>query len=123
LSYTEFEVSAHALEKTALSPDDVITVSFDLENVGDMKGSEVVQLYVHEHNDSKYTPIKILKAFERVFLEAAEKQRVTLKVPVTELATYSLEEKAFVTNPGTYEIMVGNSSDNFYFREEIRVSD
>ena len=119
LSYTEFEVSGHALEKTELSPDDVITVSFDLENVGDVKGSEVVQLYVHEHKDSKYTPIKVLKDFERVFLESGGKQRLMLKVPVKDLATYSMEEKAFVTNAGTYDIMVGNSSDHFYFRDEI----
>ena len=56
-----------------------------------------------------------MKAFERVFLEAGEKQRVTLKVPVKDLATYNLEQKAFVTSAGAYDIMVGNSSDNFYF--------
>ena len=98
-------------------------VSFDLENTGSMDGSEVVQLYIHEQKESKYTPIKVLKAFERIYLEAGEKQRVTLNVPVKDLATYSLEEKEFVTSTGTYDIMVGNSSDNFYFREEIKVTD
>ena len=122
LSYTEFEVSNQAIKKTELSEEDLIEVSFDIQNVGDMKGSEVVQLYVHEHSDSKYTAIKVLKAFERVFLEEGEKQRVSLKVPVRDLATYSLEEKAFVTNPGTYDIMVGNSSQSFYFQNEIIIN-
>ena len=40
-----------------------------------------------------------------------------------DLATYSLEEKDFVTRAGTYDIMVGNSSEFFYFREEIKVTD
>ena len=62
-----------------------------------------------------------MKAFERIFLDAGEKQRVTLKVPMKDLATYSLEEKAFVTNAGTYDIMVGNSSENFYFQDEVTI--
>jgi beta-glucosidase len=121
LSYTQFEITNQSFEKNVLSKDDVIEVSFDVQNVGEREGSEVVQLYVHEHKDSKYTAIKILKAFERVFLNAGEKQQVTLSVPVEDLATYSLEEKAFVTNAGTYDIMIGNSSDSFYFQEEINI--
>jgi len=119
LSYTRFEVSNESIEKKTLSGDDIIRVSFDLENRGGMKGSEVVQLYVHEQTESKYTPVRVLKAFERIELDAKEKRRVTLSVPLVELATYNLGEKAFVTSKGTYDLMVGNSSDHFYFRDEI----
>lgn len=119
LSYTRFEVSNENIEKKTLSGNDIIRVSFDVENTGGMKGSEVVQLYVHEQKESKYTPIRALKAFERIELDAKEKRRVNLSVPLAELATYSLEKKAYVTSTGTYDLMVGNSSDHFFFQDEI----
>jgi beta-glucosidase len=123
LSYTRFNVSNENIEKKNLSDDDSLKVSFDLENVGDRKGSEVVQLYIREPKASKYSPNKALKAFKRIELDAKEKRRVTLSVPVKELATYSLTEKEFVTNKGTYTMMVGNSSEHFFFRDEIVIND
>ena len=113
LSYTDFEVSNELLSKQQLSKDGVIEISFDIKNIGSKQGSEVVQLYIRKNDEAQDNPIKILKAFERVFLDEGEKQRITLSVPVKELARYNTELNKFIVGSGSYELMVGNSSTIF----------
>ena len=123
LSYTDFEVSNESLSKRELSKDGVIEISFDIKNIGSMQGSEVVQLYIRKNDEAQDNPIKILKAFERVFLDKGEKQRITLSVPVNELSRYNPELGKFIVDSGSYELMVGNSSTNFYFKQGLEISE
>ena len=55
------------------------------------------------------TPVKELKAFQRVDLTAGEKKTVLLEVPYEQLAlvNHNLET---VVEPGEFEVMVGSSS-------------
>tara|TARA_B110000438_G_scaffold290745_1_gene326868 strand:+ start:1266 stop:3878 length:2613 start_codon:yes stop_codon:yes gene_type:complete len=121
LSYTDFEVSNESLLKQQLSKDEVIEISFDLKNMGSMQGSEVVQLYIRKNDEARDNPVKILKAFERVFLAEGEKQRITLSFPIKELARYDLEFDKFTVVNGSYDFMVGNSSTNFYFKKTLEI--
>ena len=107
--------------KQQLSKDKVIEISFDLKNMGSMQGSEVVQLYIRKNNEVLGNPIKILKAFERVFLAEGEKQRITLSFPIKELARYDAEFGEFTVDNGSYDFMVGNSSTNFFFQKNLEI--
>jgi beta-glucosidase len=89
--------------------------------MGSMQGSEVVQLYTRKNDEARDNPIKILKAFERVFLAEGEKQRITLSFPIKELARYDLEFDKFTVVNGSYDFMVGNSSTNFYFKKTLEI--
>lgn len=123
LSYTDFKASDFSLSEENDRSGDHVSVSLNVENTGGMAGSEVLQLYVHSRKDTKYTPIKQLKAFKKIFLKAGEQKRVTLSFPVDDLATYHMEEASWVVESGTYDIMVGNSSDNFFYQDEIVISE
>ena len=122
LSYTDFDVSNELLSTQQLSKDGVIEISFDIKNIGSMQVSEQVQLYIRKNDEAQYNHIKILKAFERVFLDEGEKQRITLSVPVKELSRYNPELGKFIVGRGSYELMVGNSSTNFYFKRGLEIS-
>ena len=52
----------------------------------------------------------MLRAFRRVVLDAREKKRVSIELPVTELAHYDAGSKRNVVDPGRYELMLGSSS-------------
>ena len=109
LSYTTFAYSGVALDKDAYSVDDTISVSFTLSNLGDVDGTEVVQVYVRDLVGSVTRPIKELKAFQRVTLQAGERRVVRLDIPVAELAFWGLDGVKKV-EPGDFQLWVSGDS-------------
>ena len=108
LSYVDFEYGALSCK----TKKDKIQVSFDLKNLGNMEADEVVQLYVRRIDSKVERPLKELEAFDRVALKAGETRKVTLEVPVSELAHWDMETNGWVVEPGKIEILVGSSSDD-----------
>jgi beta-glucosidase len=109
LSYTSFVIANLRLSQTRCSKDDVIQVSVDVTNTGEMDGAEVVQLYVNDVVSSVVTPVKQLKGFEKVFLKKGETRTVEFKLSTAELYIVTPDER-YVVEPGEFAIMVGSSS-------------
>jgi len=115
LSYTCFEYrdlqitpqTVHFLEK--------VLVSFKVKNVGNRDGEEAVQLYLHDPVASLTRPVKELKGFVRLKLRAGEERTVQFVLFPEQLAFYD-EYLRLVVEPGTFEVMIGASS------EDIRLS-
>lgn len=109
LSYTTFEYSNFSLSSSAMSMDETIEVSVDVTNSGDMDGEEVVQLYIRDHFASAMRPVKELRGFEKVLIEAGETKTITFSVNWETLAFYAADE-TFKAEPGMFSIMVGSNS-------------
>jgi beta-glucosidase len=88
----------------------LLEVSGDVENVGRRTGDEVVQLYLRQTAASVTRPVKELKGFERITLEPAEKRRVRFIVTHEHLGFHNRQLR-FVVEPGTFQVMVGTSSE------------
>jgi beta-glucosidase len=110
LSYTTFEYGEINLESNEITVDDDVVVSVNIENNGDMAGEEVVQLYVKSNLPQKGRPIKELKGFERISLQAGESKEVTFILTSDELSFWDVENDDYKVFPGEYEILVGSSS-------------
>ena len=108
LSYVDFEYG----DLTCRQKKDMIQVSFDLTNLGDMEADEVAQLYVKRIDSKVERPEKELEAFDRISLKAGETRKVTLEFPVSELAHWDMETNGWVLEPGKIEILVGSASDD-----------
>ena len=108
LSYVDFEYGALSCRQRK----DMIEVSFDLKNLGDMDADEVAQLYVRRIDSKVERPLKELEAFDRVALKAGETKNVTLSFPVSELSHWDNDTNQWVLEPGKIEILVGSSSDD-----------
>ena len=107
LSYTTFEYSNALLKNDA----EVFTVTVDVKNTGKISGKEVVQLYVSAPASSLDKPMQELKAFAKTKeLKPGASQTITLTVPVADLASYDESKSAWVTDSGTYKLMVAASS-------------
>ncbi|MFL5317211.1 MAG: glycoside hydrolase family 3 N-terminal domain-containing protein [Microvirga sp.] len=106
LSYTRFGFSDLTVATPRLSASDTLEVRVRLANTGARAGAEVVQLYVRDVVASRSRPVRELKAFEKVFLEAGQSREVRLEVPVRELG-FHLEDGTYVVEPGRFEIFVG----------------
>jgi beta-glucosidase len=113
LSYTTFRYSG--LKVTGGR------VNLDVENTGSRAGDEVVQLYVHAMNPSVKRPIKELRGFQRIALAPKQKKSVSFALPPGDLAFYDVKTKKFVVEPGTYDIMVGSSSDDIRLKDKLQV--
>ena len=108
LSYVDFEYGKLSCRQRK----DMIEVSFDLKNLGDMEADEVVQLYVKRLDSKVERPLKELEAFDRITLQGGETKSVTLSFPVSELAHWDMETNGWVLEHGKIEILVGSSSDD-----------
>ena len=81
-----------------------------VSNTGAVPASEVVQAYVGFANSEVDRPVKLLRAFDKVRLEAGASTVVNLSIPISDLAYYNPERKEWVVEAMEYELFVGNSS-------------
>jgi beta-glucosidase len=108
LSYTQFELSQLHVNASS-SPGNAVQVSLEVKNTGSRAGAEVVQLYVRDEVASVTRPVKELKGFQKVYLEAGESRRLQFRLGSRELGCYDAKMN-FAVEPGTFEVTVGQSS-------------
>jgi beta-glucosidase len=109
LSYTSFNYSDIALDKTEMTGSDSLHVSIEVSNTGSRDGSEVVQLYIRDLVGSVTRPIKELKAFNKVMLKAGEKKTITFTLSTKDLSFYK-GDLSFGYEPGKFHVFVGGNS-------------
>ncbi|MCS7192084.1 MAG: glycoside hydrolase family 3 C-terminal domain-containing protein [Armatimonadetes bacterium] len=120
LSYTKFEYSDLMITPEKISPAGKVTISLKVKNVGNREGDEVVQLYVRDVVASRVRPVKELKGFKRITLKPNEAKRVTFFLSADQLAFYDRAMR-FVVEPGSFEVMVGSSSEDIRLKGNFEV--
>jgi len=120
LSYTKFSMDNFSVSKNNYALNDSIEVKLNIVNNGDVFGKEVVQVYVRDMVSSVVTPVKALKAFQKVGLNPSQSKQITLKIPVEELSLYNKNYERLV-EPGAFEIQIGNASDHILWKKIINV--
>lgn len=109
LSYTTFSYKEPAIANARLAPGDTLDVAVTVTNMGARPGKEVVQLYMRDPVASRSRPLRQLKAFEKISLDAGESRQVRLRVPVEELG-FHLDDGTYVVEAGDIEVFVGGNS-------------
>ncbi len=115
LSYTSFEYSDLSVKQKEVNSDESVDISLTIENVGNVAGEEIVQLYIHDEVASIPRPIKELKGYQRMMMEPGETKKITFHLPVDQLAFYDMDLDLII-EAGTIKVMLGSSS------EDIRLS-
>ncbi len=111
LSYTTFRLSNLRLENPTIHKDEKTKVLIDVTNTGNHAGSEVVQMYIHDLFSTVTRPVKELRGFKKVWLAPNESKTVVLDILPEHLA-FTTISKEHMVEPGDFEIMVGNSSQD-----------
>ncbi len=122
LSYTSFEYSDLKLDKTSMSEEETLTVTFTVKNTGDVAGAEIAQLYVADKESTIYRPVKELKAFKKVFLEAGEEKEITLTLEKRAFAFFNVLVNDWCVESGAFEILVGASSADIRLNATVNVT-
>ncbi len=110
LSYTSFAYSG--LQVTHAS-DDGLLVEVTVRNTGHVDSDEVPQVYLGAPSDAPagvHFPVRILAAFDRVWVPAGQSRTVALHVAPRQLQYWSTAEGKWVTAVGQRTVSVGASS-------------
>lgn len=109
LTYTEFEYSNIELSSRTLRRGGKITASVKVKNIGKRAGTETVQLYIRDNFASRVRPVKELKGFKKVELDAGESATVDFDMTEETLAFYGAQ--GFAAEAGDFTVFIGGSSD------------
>ena len=114
LSYTTFAYSNFRISRSAITPNDVVTVSVDVTNTGDCAGDEVVQVYVATPDSpaALERPAKRLKGFRRVTIPRGQTRTVRIDIKCSDLWFWDMEADRMTYDPGRYVFEIGSSSQD-----------
>lgn len=113
LSYTPFTYSDLKVNEKG--------IKVTIENTGEVDGKEIIQMYISLPNSHVIRPIKELKGFAKVDLKAHEKKEVSILFDDKTFRFFSLETGKWEIEKGTYQILVGASSQDIRLTQELEV--
>jgi beta-glucosidase len=105
LSYSKFEYSNLKLSATNLRASDSLSVDADIKDIGPSEGDEVAELYL-SFPKSPYAPIRALRGFMRLHLNAGERQHVHFTLNSRDLSEVNAGGDRVVAS-GAYHISLG----------------
>jgi beta-glucosidase len=122
LSYTNFKYSKLTTDKTNINEKETFKISFNVKNIGDYDGDEVVQVYIKDLKSKLKMPIKQLRSFKRVSLNKGDEKIVEFEFkPIEDFSYYNSTEQKYMVDKGSFEIQVGSSSQDIRLKKIIYV--
>jgi len=109
LSYSTFKYANVRATPDSIGPQGRSTISVDVTNSSAVRGDEVVQLYIRDEVSSVTRPVKELRGFRRISLNAGETKTVEFVLGPDELSFLNRDMHR-VVEPGAFSIMVGGNS-------------
>ena len=111
LSYTTFAYSNMTVSKTSFGAEDVLEVTVDVTNTGEVAGKESVLLFSSDIYASSTPDVRRLRAFEKVDLAPGETKTVSLEVTAKDLAFVNYYGK-WTLEAGDFALSVGDQNVN-----------
>jgi beta-glucosidase len=122
LSYTNFKYSKLTTDKTNINEKENFKISFNVKNIGDYDGDEVVQVYIKDLESKLKMPIKQLRSFKRVSLNKGDEKTIEFELnPMNDLRYYDPIKQRYLVDKGSFEIQVGSSSQDIRLKKIIYV--
>ena len=118
LSFTSFNYQN--LEVTTGS-DFVVMCKFEIQNTGDISGLEIAQCYVGFASPLPGEPYKTLQGFVKEEIGANELKKVEIKLGPRNFSFWSVETNTWQIREGSYQILIGSSSENILLQANINL--
>lgn len=114
LTYSIVEYGSPWLDSPSMPWDGELGIFCNISNRGQRAAHEVVQLYVHDMVASRVRPVKELKGFQKIWLQAQETQTVRFRLKREQLAfatpPHSDSTMLYMVEPGKFLLWVAPSS-------------
>lgn len=109
LSYSKFVYSNIQVNQKSFTKDGIITVSVEIKNNSNVKGKEVIQLYIQDLFGSITRPVKELKDFKMIELNPYETKTVTFKITEKTIEFFTAN-KFWEAEKGDFKVYIGGNS-------------
>ncbi len=119
LSYTTFEYSNLKTDKEKLSATEEIRISVDVTNTGSITGKEVVQLYIAVNSCGVLRPVKELRGFDKIELEAGETKTITFTLNQRDFCYWNDEVHCFHMEAGQFDIQICASAHDVILSKSV----
>lgn len=119
LSYTKYEYSNLEVKLDVKE----IEVSFDISNDGEYDGKEISQVYISKKDSKYYRPLKELKGFDKTFIKARQKEKVSIKINLDDLKIFDPILRDWVLEDGEYEILVGSNLKDIHLTNIVKINE
>lgn len=117
LSYSSFQYDNYKVE----IKEDKVIVSLDVKNIGKYKAKDVIEIYSSKVDSKIFRPIRELKGFKKVELNAGESKSIQIEIPFDDLKVYSNSSEDFVLEEGEYDIQLCSDSNTVLNSISIRL--
>jgi beta-glucosidase len=121
LSYTTFEYSNLRLSKEHINNQGELQVTVDIKNTGNLKGDEVVQLYIKDMFSSVTTYESQLRGFDRVSLNPNETKTIAFLITPQDLELLD-KNMNWTVESGEFEVRIGASSEDIKLTKKFLVN-
>ena len=118
LSYTKFAYSNMKVSHKEFKADDVLKVTVDVTNTGNVAGKESVLLFSSDIYASSTPDVRRLRAFEKIDLAPGETKTVELEVTAKDLAFVNYYGK-WTLEAGEFALSVGDQNQTINCTETI----
>lgn len=115
LSYTDFSLT----DLTVESDENDVHVTVTVKNIGSRTGSTVVQLYLTDDDPEIERPIKELRGFAKVTLNASETETLTLTLKSRDFAYFDVNTACWRVAGGEYTLLLGFSSTDIILTHKL----
>lgn len=112
LSYTQFEYSNLKLDKNEIKEPESITGSVTVKNIGNRSGKEVVFVYLNDEYASISRPVRQVKYFTKISLDAGESKTVKFELTRDDMSFIDTNNKRIVES-GNFNVYVANLKKSF----------
>jgi beta-glucosidase len=121
LSYTTFEYKHLQVPCADITKNAVVNVQVDITNSGSVAGEEVAFLFVSYPNSTVRRPVKELKGFHRVALEAGQTKRINFSLRIADLKYWDAASNSWKVESGPVKIQVGPNSGTLTLNDTLTV--
>jgi beta-glucosidase len=121
LGYTRFEWGPLRLSVPTLEPGGLVTATVAVTNVGERRGSEVVQVYVRPLESRVERPAKELRGFAKLTLGPGETGQATVTLTARDLAFFDASAGAWVAPAGQYEVVAASDAETVRSAAQLRL--
>ena len=118
LSYTKFNY-----QNLEVTTDDGFNVSckFDIQNIGDIAGSETAQCYISFAAPLPQEPLMTLQGFVKEDIGVNEIKKLEIKLGPRNFSNWSVDTNTWQIRGGTYKILIGSSSEKILLEASINL--
>lgn len=121
LSYTTFEYSDLKLSSKNTTDREGLTVSVIVKNTGNVKGKEILQLYVSDIKSTLKRPEKELKKFVKIELEPGEEKTVSFNLESRDFSYFDTKRNMWIAESGEFVISAAASSRDIRLSQKVNL--